>query len=87
MSKGGKEGGVLSGQPNPSLPTDTYCTAAINHSPFGHQGERQTMTRQVSRGLQTKSVALFGLLAPPQCSALTLATHRGLETAPSQAAS
>ena len=38
VSKGGKEGGMLSAQPNPSLPTDTYCTAAINHSPFGCQG-------------------------------------------------
>lgn len=33
------KGGMLSGQPNLSLPTDTYCTTAINHSPFGHQEE------------------------------------------------
>lgn len=39
MSKGGMKGGMLSGQPNLSLPTDTYCTTAINHSPFGHQEE------------------------------------------------
>lgn len=30
---------MLAGQPNLSLPTDTYCTTAINHSPFGHQEE------------------------------------------------
>lgn len=54
---------MLSGRPNPSLPTDTDCIAAINHSPFGHGGETNN-DPAVSKGLQTKSLPLFGLPAP-----------------------
>lgn len=63
QSERGREGGMLSGQPNPSLPTDTYCTTVINRSPFGLGGETNN-NPAVSEGLQTKSTALFGLPAP-----------------------
>lgn len=64
VSKGGKEGGMLSGQSNPSLPTDTYCTAAINHSPFGHRGERQIITRQSPKASRQRARLCLGCLSP-----------------------